>query len=1742
MAERPIADLVAELHLDTSAIARELKTAVVAAGATVNKINITFNFSAAELTRIRAVVRKTLAKIPVTLDLPARELIRVRTEIKQFLSAKIPIEFDVQDKQLKAKVKKALTGTDDKIDIQYRIQNSELLKQFDAAIRRLGDQATFELKKNSKGIVEEIGIIAQVANSIEPIELFDEVDESNIVAITAEIKKLGNLTSNQKFDLDFNIKHNQVLAEAKALIKRIGHEANVKLDYDDTGVISKVVATSKKAEDLGKIILDVDVDKSDLTRASSAIADFRKVVKQAKEEVDSSIRMDDVFKSQQSQLRASINKAIKVMGNDVVKLDVQADTAKMIQHVKFAAAEASKYDIDIDIDIDKNNIGHFIKVFDGIATGAKAGSEAVNKAGDVLSLFHGRIGRVVKGMGGLSKAGAAILPIVGWLVSALVGTVAALVSLAASLGMAIIAAGAAVGVFAALAVAVGGTMVLAFKDVVSVITDYGTAQKQLNKQMAEGKAGAVDLTQAQQNYKHGLEGLSGAGQNFAHFIIEKLMPALDMLSDIAQSSVLNGFQQGINYMLDLLPEFASLLTHVGTTIGSIVSEIGRLLTLGKHTGEGAIAQLFEGIGQALDAIAPAIPPLVIALAQILAAATPILVGLMTLLGNAGLAFSKWIADITTGSRSGQLVDFFQSASEELAIWIGIISNLGGAIINILKPIVPIGHAIASAMLFALEAFNAFAGSTAGQIVIFVGTAVAVAALAGALFLLAGILAPLAVLVIALMLPFALLGVLVVAIAYGIYKLIQAFAEMIAITGGPGGTALDFIVNKLSGSLGRMGNAAGSARKQFSAAFDDLRNSFYVDPASGLATMMQSTWNAYIKTVNDVTVAEKNKTKIIEDAAEKEKSARKTLSDARRAHADAEIQAAESVASAERALSDAHQAVADARRDQLDDQKSSAKAVADAQRNLADAHRTVMDAQRAETDARKEALETLKDLREQVSDLANTKEGKEISLARAQENLTDLTKKSGTDPFVAQNATKDLVRARQKLAEVRSKGLNPRSALTAAELGVERAEHKVQELGGGKGVSALDMREAILAVKVAQDALSDSVQDGITLRAKHNEAERLGVNNSKGVIDARRSVSDAIRGEGDARASLGKAESDAIRSASDARRAISEAIRGEGDARTALAKAHSDGERAVADATLAVNNAVAALNKTIRDAAVDREAANESTRIAAERAAAAAIAFRNAGIEAGFSEDQVDNLKAAFDKLPQNVQIRIATDSLQSIQGLASVQAQMIAMAYLAKNPNVSPADAANYGRSETSAAVGRMGIQGGAKAVRDYFGHKLASGGPVHGEGTGTSDDIPAWLSKDEHVITNKEVRGAGGHEVVAATRKMWARGYAKGGPVTNMPFKLSANNIVAKLIANSLIQNAIKPPDLGVGGEGGMGGGNAAAGIWTTHGTWPLRKLGVASPNTMAAWNFVKNKWHTPSGGIVGGGSVSGSDHPWGKAFDAMTNVNNKAGKARGDAIVKYFGDNPDAFGTKYLIWNRRFSQGKGWGPYSGPSAHTDHVHVSLMSGAGTGGSKALSKHSGGKGGGLAQVAFNTAKSMGASNKILLALFEAGFVESGMRNLNYGDRDSVGYLQQRPSQGWPNPMHIPTATRSFVSRAIRKNRPNQSAGQLAQAVQVSAFPAKYDQAYGRAVSLLRSLGAAGFADGGYLTDGINLKTARKPEAVLNPVETEAFLDLAKAASRGEAGGAQLHIYGDIRNDVDVDHIMAKLEYTSRRL
>ncbi|HEY9348371.1 MAG TPA: hypothetical protein VIQ53_23790, partial [Inquilinus sp.] len=66
-----------------------------------------------------------------------------------------------------------------------------------------------------------------------------------------------------------------------------------------------------------------------------------------------------------------------------------------------------------------------------------------------------------------------------------------------------------------------------------------------------------------------------------------------------------------------------------------------------------------------------------------------------------------------------------------------------------------------------------------------------------------------------------------------------------------------------------------------------------------------------------------------------------------------------------------------------------------------------------------------------------------------------------------------------------------------------------------------------------------------------------------------------------------------------------------------------------------------------------------------------------------------------------------------------------------------------------------------------------ATGGPIRGPGTGTSDDVLMYGSNGEHMMTTKEVERAGGHNAVYAIRDMILRG---------VPFTWDGGSLIREL------------------------------------------------------------------------------------------------------------------------------------------------------------------------------------------------------------------------------------------------------------------------------------------------------------------------------------------------------------------------
>lgn len=109
----------------------------------------------------------------------------------------------------------------------------------------------------------------------------------------------------------------------------------------------------------------------------------------------------------------------------------------------------------------------------------------------------------------------------------------------------------------------------------------------------------------------------------------------------------------------------------------------------------------------------------------------------------------------------------------------------------------------------------------------------------------------------------------------------------------------------------------------------------------------------------------------------------------------------------------------------------------------------------------------------------------------------------------------------------------------------------------------------------------------------------------------------------------------------------------------------------------------------------------------------------------------------------------------------------------------------------------------------------------------------------------------------------------------------------------------------------------------------------------------------------------------------------------------------------------------------------------------------------------------------------IVVALAAAA-QESGLKNVRYGDRDSLGLFQQRPSTGWGTAAQVLDPARATLAFYGGANNPNKghtrglldipgwtsmSVTQAAQAVQISAFPTAYAKWEASARAWLAQLG-----------------------------------------------------------------------------
>ncbi|MDN4472801.1 hypothetical protein [Demequina zhanjiangensis] len=154
---------------------------------------------------------------------------------------------------------------------------------------------------------------------------------------------------------------------------------------------------------------------------------------------------------------------------------------------------------------------------------------------------------------------------------------------------------------------------------------------------------------------------------------------------------------------------------------------------------------------------------------------------------------------------------------------------------------------------------------------------------------------------------------------------------------------------------------------------------------------------------------------------------------------------------------------------------------------------------------------------------------------------------------------------------------------------------------------------------------------------------------------------------------------------------------------------------------------------------------------------------------------------------------------------------------------------------------------------------------------------------------------------------------------------------------------------------------------------------------------------------------------------------------------------------------------------------------------------------------------------------------------ESGLRNIDYGDRDSLGLFQQRPSQGWGSEaeiMNVRYSATAFYTALMRVDGwEDMEITVAAQTVQRSAFPLAYADHEPEARLWATALRGYGGPDA--LTCDIAMPEASTASAFVERLEADFGADLYDAAVTGTGAHTSVTLTPVDGTDVTRDQVAA---------
>jgi hypothetical protein len=498
----------------------------------------------------------------------------------------------------------------------------------------------------------------------------------------------------------------------------------------------------------------------------------------------------------------------------------------------------------------------------------------------------------------------------------------------------------------------------------------------------------------------------------------------------------------------------------------------------------------------------------------------------------------------------------------------------------------------------------------------------------------------------------------------------------------------------------------------------------------------------------------------------------------------EVQGAAQVSAAQDALAQARE-------------QATRTAIADAQQ--------VENAQRAVSDARRNA--------------ARVAEQSANAIAGAEQQITDAQE-------AAQTAQENLLQARKdaarQLVDMARAAVDTGDSLQAAQLHLQQLQLEQAARLGTKTPeeiyreqNQLINRGNTLALKTAQDQVTDSQITHTRAVHDNNQAQKKGVEGSPGVVAAKKAVKDANDAVAKSEQNLADVRHQAAENERTANRQVADSVRALAAVRVQAAQDRADAEDQVAAAVKGVQTAEQNAKQADDDA-------HQRTLDIKKAANDAGDAFAYQAAKVGLTTKQVKELSTAIDQGKFDLVATFKDKNAQQVmQDTINVQRELYEAVLIAGGATPGEARRQAAGRLPyprrppdpgTPTNTGDRPLP--PPNTSRTPGIPQATGGPIFGPG-GPTDDLAGVfaLSAGEHVWTAKEVQNAGGHKAVEDMRAYY-RGMAEGGEV---PTEADGPTIDFRKMRLVGRLRAYASGLIGAGGPaGGPGGGGAGEGaVW---------------------------------------------------------------------------------------------------------------------------------------------------------------------------------------------------------------------------------------------------------------------------------------------------------------------------------------